>query len=174
MKKIIIAGPVGAGKTTLSKLLSKKLSIPHIELDHIYWLPGWQVRPVEERIKIASEKISPLSKWIVCGNHSYLKDVIWNNADTVIWLDYSFWRCFFRALKRAFNLIYTKKEICGGNRESFFHLFFSKKSILVYLVKGYRKLKKRYSNMMNSPEYKHLTFVHLRSPKETEKWLGKL
>lgn len=173
MKRIIIPGAVGAGKTTLAKQLSKKLGIPHVEVDHIFWLPNWKQRPVEERIKIAKEKLSG-DKWIVCGNHSWLKEIMWDRADTVIWLDYSFWRCLFRVLKRAACLIYTKKEICGGNKESFSRLFFSKGSILVHLFTKYGKFKKRYSAMMTSSDFKHINFIRLKSPRETEKWLEKL
>ena len=56
VKKIIIAGSAGVGKSTLGKKLSKKLSIPHIELDHLFWLPDWKPRPEQERKKIAKEK----------------------------------------------------------------------------------------------------------------------
>ena len=34
-KKIYIIGPVGSGKTTLAKCLSKKYNIPYYELDKV-------------------------------------------------------------------------------------------------------------------------------------------
>ena len=173
MKKIIVAGPIGAGKTTLSKLLSKKLSIQHFELDNIYWLPDWQVRPLEKRKRMAEDIILP-SEWIICGNHYYSKDVTWARADTCIWLDYPLWLCFLRALKRGLKLAWNKKKICNGNTESFCRLLFSKNSVLLCLIKQYRKIKSRYSEIEKSKEFENLKIIRLRSPKETETWLAGL
>ncbi|UUV18111.1 hypothetical protein NRK67_12535 [Fusobacteria bacterium ZRK30] len=36
-KDIILIGPVGAGKSTIGKLLSEKLDIPQASLDDIRW-----------------------------------------------------------------------------------------------------------------------------------------
>ena len=170
MRKIIIAGPNGAGKTSLARLLSKKLSIPHTELDCLYWLSDWQPRSLEERKKIAAQILSTPT-WIVGGNHFYLREITWDKADTVIWLDYPFWVCFWRVLKRGIRLIITKKEICGGNKETLTHFLFSRRSIFYYLFAKYRKLRRRYAAMMESPEWKHLTFIRLRSSRETKRWL---
>ncbi|MDA3838001.1 MAG: hypothetical protein PF574_03355 [Candidatus Delongbacteria bacterium] len=43
MKRILIIGSGGAGKSTFSKQLSKILGIPIIHLDVHFWLPGWEM-----------------------------------------------------------------------------------------------------------------------------------
>ena len=173
MNKIIIAGSVGAGKTTFAKPLSKKLSIPHFELDHLYWLPNWVARPEDERIKIAKEKIAPLSKWITCGNHFYLHEITWDKADTVIWLDYSIWLCLWRALKRALRSMIKREKVVGCNIESL-RRFLSRDSILLYIFKNYKRIKRRYTGMINSQEYQHIKLVRLRSPREAKEWLERV
>lgn len=40
MKKIMIVGSGGAGKSTLAKQLGEKLDIPVYHLDAIFWQPG--------------------------------------------------------------------------------------------------------------------------------------
>ena len=41
MQKIIVIGNAGSGKTTFSKALSKKLNLPLIHLDKIFWYGIW-------------------------------------------------------------------------------------------------------------------------------------
>ena len=41
MKKVIVVSSTGSGKSTLSKGLSALLSIPHIQLDALFWKPNW-------------------------------------------------------------------------------------------------------------------------------------
>lgn len=41
MKKVLIIGSGGAGKSTLSQKLGAKLAIPVIHLDMHFWKPGW-------------------------------------------------------------------------------------------------------------------------------------
>lgn len=173
MKRIMIVGTAGSGKTSLAKSLSQKLLLPHYELDSFYWLPNWQIRPHNEFKKLVQETIAK-DKWIICGDNTELRAITWAKTDTVIWLDYSFCRCFWQALKRSLINIIKHRPCCNGNYESFSRLLFSKNSILLWVIKGYRKKKKRYPLLIKDPAYKYITFIHLRSPKETKKWLETL
>ena len=150
------------------ELATQSLSIPLIDLDSINWLPGWEMRSHEELREIVAEKTLKES-WVISGNYFKLRQITWNNADAVIWLDYSFRICLWRCLKRAFKSICTKNNVCGENTETLLRLF-SRNSVLFYLTK-YRELKKRYMNLMQSIDYQHLSFTRLSSPKKTELWL---
>src|SRR5262249_26164461 len=46
--RISIRGATGSGKTTLGHILRQRLGLPVVELDAIYWLPNWQVKPLEQ------------------------------------------------------------------------------------------------------------------------------
>ena len=48
MKKIIVIGSSGAGKTYFSKRLSKTLNIELIHIDRVYWGPGWTEPTINE------------------------------------------------------------------------------------------------------------------------------
>jgi adenylate kinase family enzyme len=37
----VVVGTSAVGKTTLAAALSRRLGVPHIELDALYWGPGW-------------------------------------------------------------------------------------------------------------------------------------
>ena len=97
MKKILITGSPGSGKTTLSRKLSQRLSLPLHHLDLIYWKPGWQ-RPDPQEKNRNIEAILSQEKWIVDG----VSERIFDAADTIVFLDVprpiAYWRLFKRFL----------------------------------------------------------------------------
>jgi adenylate kinase family enzyme len=173
MKKIVVGGSIGAGKSTLAKALSKKLHIEHTELDSFYWLPGWHIRPAEQTKELIN-KTTSVDRWIICGNFSAFKEFTVDRAVTIIWLDYPFVVCFWQALKRAIRNIKTQQKCCNGNQETWGRLFFSKDSILLWLIRTFRRRNRRYEKMMHDPLYKNKTLIRLQSHKEAEKWLESL
>ncbi len=48
MRRIVVVGSSGAGKTTFSRALGRRLDIPVICLDQHYWRPGWQRPPRQQ------------------------------------------------------------------------------------------------------------------------------
>ena len=86
--KISIIGGSGTGKTTLANNLGKQLNLPLFHIDGVQHLENWEERNKDERDKIILEKIKE-SKWIIDGTYrSTLKERL-ENADIVIYLDYS-------------------------------------------------------------------------------------
>ncbi|MCD4653031.1 AAA family ATPase [bacterium] len=163
MKRIVIIGTSCSGKTTLAKQLAKRLNIQHVELDELFWKPGWQERDREEFRILVNSSISGGS-WVIDGNHSKVRDIIWPRATTIIWLDYSFSLVFFRALKRALIRIVTKQEICAGNKETFQKTFFSRGSILLWVIKTYRSRKLIYPELLRSKMASHVEVITLKTP----------
>jgi len=147
----------------------------HVELDSLFWLPEWKMRPTDELMEMA-EKVVEKPEWIVCGNFSVLRPIIWDRADTVVWLDYPFWLCFWQTFKRAIINIIMRKKCCNGNQDTFCRLFFSKNSILLWCIRTYKRRNKNYEFLMNHPYsiYKHIHFVRLKSRKETVEWVNSL
>lgn len=109
MKKIMIGGSIGAGKSTLAKALSIKLNIAHTELDSFYWLPGWQIRPTDQMRELIN-KTTSADRWIICGNFNAFKEFTRDRADTIIWLDYPFFVCLWQAFKRSVHHIKTQQK----------------------------------------------------------------
>lgn len=48
MRKILIIGSAGAGKSVLSVRLAGLLQLPVLHLDALHWLPGWE-RPERDQ-----------------------------------------------------------------------------------------------------------------------------
>ncbi len=83
LDRIAIIGTTGSGKTTLAQHLAKRLNLLHIESDSQRFLPGWNTRSPEEfRARISALTAHP--RWIIDGNYSILRDIVWGQADTLI------------------------------------------------------------------------------------------
>jgi len=144
MNRIAIIGTSCSGKTTLACNISRILHIPHFELDHLYWQENWQ--PLErELFRSKVRKSVQHERWVIDGNFSMVRDLIWENADTIIWLDYPFHVVFLQALARSIKRIVTRERLFGNNVESFRQTFFTKNSILYWIIYTHWKYKKTYS-----------------------------
>ncbi|MBD2325292.1 adenylate kinase [Alkalinema sp. FACHB-956] len=173
MQRIAIVGTTGAGKTTLARRVAELLDLVHVELDGLQWEPDWT--PAEDGI--FSDRITHAlrgNRWVVDGNYSRVRDLIWQQADTIVFLDYSFWVVFGRLLGRTWRRSFYREELWNGNRENFRLSFFSTDSVLWWMVKTYRKRRREYPLLFQRSDYAHLSVVHLTSPEQTEQWCAQL
>jgi adenylate kinase family enzyme len=169
-RRICVVGTTGSGKSTLASELARRLHIPHLELDAIHWEPGWKESD-REITRASVGDIALTNAWVVDGNYSFLRDILWPRAEVLVWLDYPlpliFWRLWWRTWKRA-----LKKELLWGtNTERLGPQFFSKDSLFLWALKSYGRNKKNYAYFPTLPEYAHLKVYHLKSPRKTESWL---
>ncbi|MDD0852119.1 hypothetical protein HBN50_03380 [Halobacteriovorax sp. GB3] len=171
MKRIIVIGVTGSGKSTFSKKLSNILGLKYIQLDELFWLPNWEMTPDDQFFKKIDEATKD-SSWIIDGNYNRTNHIHWPKADTVIWIDLPLWLTFYQNLSRSFNRALFRKEIWEGtgNKESFSRMF-SKDSIVRWLFKTYRPHKKRNEDRLKSIEYSHINFHRLRSRREISDFL---
>jgi adenylate kinase family enzyme len=55
MRKVLVIGPGGAGKSTLANQLGELLNIEVLHLDKLYWHPGWIETPKPEWLKTVGD-----------------------------------------------------------------------------------------------------------------------
>ncbi|MEZ4592281.1 MAG: AAA family ATPase [Chloroflexota bacterium] len=171
MKRIVIIGTSGAGKSTLARQLAARLNVPHIELDGLYWAENWTKSP-QFLADVTRAVERPF--WIIDGNYSSAHHTIWAHADTIIWLDYSIWVCYWRMLRRVLQRILLRQELWGGNRETFRKQFFSKESLFVWIYQTHGSRRQKFQNLRHADDYSHLTWVRHASPRATKQWLNSL
>lgn len=169
--RIVVIGVSGSGKTTLAARLSQMLAIPHVELDALHWLPGWVEQERELfRLSVAQALSGPA--WVVDGNYSKARDIIWGRASTIVWLDYPLPVILWQLTRRTLRRMVTREKLWGGNVETFGNAFFSRDSLLLYAVKTYHQRRVTYPAAFARPEFAHLQVIHLNSRADTAAWLS--
>ena len=99
MERILIIGCGGAGKSTLARQLGKKLDLPVVHLDTLFWKPGWVQESREEfdrKLSVELEK----PKWILDGNFNRTMPQRMAKCDTIIYLDFPRLTCLMGVTKR--------------------------------------------------------------------------
>lgn len=169
-QRIVVLGVTGSGKTTFAHRLATRLDYPHIEMDALHWLPNWTEKPTEAfRADIAQALSS--DSWIIDGNYSKVRDIVWNRAEAVIWLDYRLPLILWRLTRRTVSRIMSKEVLWNGNRELLRNQF-RRDSLFIWAFQSYRKQQQTYPALFQQPEYRHITFIRLTSPRATEDWLS--
>jgi adenylate kinase family enzyme len=101
MRRVVVAGSQGSGKTRLSLALGAKLGLPAIHLDTLYWRPGWKPSQRDDFRQRVAQAIAADS-WIIDGSYSGLcLDLTIARADCMVILDRPRWLCVWRVLKRS-------------------------------------------------------------------------
>jgi hypothetical protein len=174
-KRIVVIGVTGSGKSVLAEQLAQKLGLEFIELDALFWKPGW----VESDRSEFCQKVNLATcapAWALAGNYSYVRDLIWPRAEAVVWLDYPFPLVFGRLVRRTLQRWLTHEPLWGTNYERLFPQLkiWSKDSLFYWQVHSFRKHKSLYPQLIASPEYSHLQFFHFKNPPATAAWLDSL
>jgi energy-coupling factor transporter ATP-binding protein EcfA2 len=168
-QRIAVIGTTGSGKTTLARQLAQRLSTSHVELDALYWDPDWTPAPLDLFRERVVQSLNG-SSWIVDGNYSKVRDLVWQQADTVVWLDFSARVIFRRLARRTVRRLINHEELWNGNREDWQRTFLSRGSLFLWALKKYRYYPKTFPVLFARPEFAHLTIVRLRSPRATHEW----
>ncbi len=175
MDRIVVIGTSGTGKSSLARRIGKLLDTPVVELDALYHLPGWQSRPDDEFRELALEATAG-DHWIVDGNYSQSREVVWPRAHMVIWLDYPRWLAMSRVIHRTLKRSITREELWNGNREPFSNLLSldPEKSIIVWTWTTHGRRRQQYEDMVEDPQWAHIDFRRLSHPRELKPLIEEL
>ncbi|HEY3324006.1 MAG TPA: DNA topology modulation protein [Planctomycetota bacterium] len=99
MRRVLILGCAGAGKSTLARQLGKALALPVFHLDAIFWKPGWVMTPADEE-EIILQRIVAGEKWIIDGNYAGNLNIRLPRADTILFMDFPRRVCLWRVVRR--------------------------------------------------------------------------
>jgi adenylate kinase family enzyme len=173
MRRVVVVGVTGAGKTTLAAALARALGVPHIEIDAIQWRENWTKAPLDEILAALAQRTAGLG-WVADGNYSKLRPTLWPPADTIVWLDYGLLRCLWRVLWRTLRRVHNKELLWGVNRETVRNTLLAKDGLLAWAVQTHGRYRREFEGLMRGEDYAHLRWVRLRTPREARRWLAKI
>ena len=124
MRRVLILGCSGTGKTTLSLALAERTGRPVIHLDKHYWRADW-VEPSKEEWRAQVAALTAQPEWIMDGNYGGTVVERLAVADTAIVLDFSTAICLWRVMKRvAAGYGRTRSDLAEGCPEQLDLTFF--------------------------------------------------
>ncbi|ADV67048.1 ATP-binding cassette domain-containing protein [Deinococcus maricopensis] len=168
MRKIVVIGTTGSGKTTLASALAGALNVPHAEQDAWNHEPDWQEAPLE-RFRARVDAFTAQPAWVMDGNYGKARDLGWPRADTLVWLDYPGPVVFWRLLRRTLWRGLTREELWNGNRERLGMNLVSRNGILAWFFRTHARRRQETPALL--ARYAHLRVVRLRHPREADAWL---
>ncbi len=164
MKRVLVIGSCGAGKSFFSKRLGAITGLPTIHLDRIYWRPGW-VEPSKEEWRSTVAELLRGESWIIDGNYGGTMDMRLAECDTVFFLDFPRHVCTWRVIRRS--LVYygrTRPDLGDGCPERFDWDFI--KWTWNYPARSRASVEQRLAGAAD-----HVNIIRLRSGREVERYI---
>lgn len=165
MQRVLVIGPCGAGKSTLSVELARRLALPVHHIDQLNWQPGW-VEGGKDELRTKLDAIVAGERWLIDGNYGGTMDIRLARADTVVYLDYPIRLCLRRLLGRIWTYRgLTRPDMTRDCPERFDLAFF------FYVMMWNRGPRPRTEEKLR--DYRG-ALVRLKSPRALGDWLSRL
>lgn len=164
-----VVGTSGAGKTTFARRLARALDAPHVELDEVFWGPGWVKRdPAEARADLCARLAGPA--WVADGNWDSTAADALDAADTVVWLDHPRRVVMARVVGRTLYRGLLRVTLWHGNRERLGTLLRRDphENIVLWAWTSHARVHDRWAAQADRPD---LEVVRLAGPRAARRWL---
>lgn len=163
IKRIMIIGRPGSGKSTFSVQLQKKLNLPLFHLDKYFFEKNWVERDYQEFLSSQKEMISNPS-WIIDGNSTKSYEMRYKNADLCLYFNFPRWLCYGRVFKRLFHKhpdIDDRAPECSET---------VRWSLLKYMWNFENRVNPILQQLQS--QYPHVQFIELRSDLEVNRFIN--
>lgn len=172
--RILVVGTSCSGKTTLGRQLANHIQLPYIDLDDLHWLPNWKERSAEAFRADLEAFVYGHEQWIISGNYtSRTRNITWQNATHIIWLNYSLPTLVWSYLKRTSHRIITQTPVCNGNYESIYNTFFADEPLLPWILKQHGRYANKFRQWMEG-DLKEKTWIEINNRKQINTLTGKV
>jgi adenylate kinase family enzyme len=114
--------------------------------------------------------------WVIDGNYSSVRDLVWARADTVVWFDLPKQVVMRQVIGRTLRRTIRREELWNGNREPLANLWRPdpQHNIILWAWTNHSKYRKRFSAAVEDERYAGLRFVRLGSRGEVERLLSSI
>lgn len=170
LRRIAVAGPPGAGKSTLARCLCTRLGLRFVEFESFYHAPGWTVRDTW-REDVLEFLDGP--QWAIEWQGEEVRERMTARAQVLVWLDHPralvVARVVVRTVKRRFG---RGPALAGGNVEGPLRTFFTDPD---HIIKdSWRRqplMRAKVRRVIAEGRHPHLVIVRLRGQRQVNAWL---
>ena len=174
MQRVSVVGSSGSGKTTFGREFAAVMNLPFVEIDALFWGPGWAAASADELAERLAQEISG-DRWVVDGNYqSKIGSLVRAKADTVVWVNPPRWRAVSRVVCRTVRRAWRREELWNGNRETWTGLKFwrGEESILWWAWTSYGNTRDRYeAEMREAAQSASPRWHRLRTQRDIDRFL---
>jgi hypothetical protein len=167
MKRILVVGTSGSGKTTVAQEIASRLNLNHHASDDFYWQPGWQPAAID-RVDDLLDQVLAEPSWVLDGNFEHRWEDVWNQADQIVWLDYSFLRIIRQVASRNVYWLISQRPVWSGNRMTLFRAV----SGIRHSMTSFWRKRSIYPRYI--AQLQHTEVVRFYSRHQTKAWLADL
>jgi adenylate kinase family enzyme len=160
--RVVVIGISGAGKSTLAGQLARALGARYVELDALFWDPGW-TRASPEAFRARVEAATTAMAWVADGNYSGVRPLLWGRATHLVWLDYERPVIMARVIRRTLRRALSRQELWNGNRERW-RGWLEPDHPIRWAWSRWRPLRASLETALADPAYAHLSVLRLRRP----------
>jgi adenylate kinase family enzyme len=159
----------------LSRALADSIGCPWLELDSVYHQADWVPLDDDAFVAHVTDVIAGDS-WVIDGKYSTVLPLVWERADTVVWLDLPRRTVMRRIVVRTLRRVAGRAELWNGNRERWRNFFTwdPAESVISYAWHSYGRNQARFAAAAADPASAHLDFVRLRTPAQVRAFLRRL
>ncbi len=166
--RLHLIGSSGVGKTTLGRALAQALGLPFVDLDELYWEPGWQPVGHDELTRRVAPTLAQPG-WVIVGNYRATTEThVWPRITHLVVLDLPFATLLRRTAWRTLRRGLTGEPCCNGNTESLRRIL-HRDGVLRYLLRNWHTRHARQQGLGDDPALAHARVLRYeRSPSPAE------
>lgn len=153
----------------MARALGAQLRLPVHEMDSLHFVgPNWATNP-DFHQQVA--EIASTPGWIFDSfGYPEVRDLLWTEADTVVWLDYSRAVIMPRILRRSLLRTLRRERIFGGNVETWSD-WLSGEHPVRWAWSQHAVRRAQIGERARDPRFEPLEFIRFASPQEADNWL---
>ena len=139
----------------------------------MHWEADWREAP-DDVMRERVERATGGETWVVDGNYSVVREIVWSRAEAVIWLDLPLRTVLWRYAARTQRRISSGQEIWPGtgNRERLSMHLLQRDGLFWWILSTYHRRRRELPNLLAANPQLHA--VRLRSSAEADAWLGRV